>query len=184
MARTLNLFSNVRTKSIADDVRVIGRSSKLERRGAEDLEEVGDAYAAHDHQFRGKTPISRAQGTAWNTERRHTSPRTGRCPEGEGYRELPLHPPQRGQPACDPTGIRREYIAHVRFDTRTPPRIGKKVLFLQELQSDWHAKWGRDQGFAKKARAPEEVKSRTDQELNEADAHYANVGSQARSSRR
>lgn len=36
-------------------------------------------------------------------------------------------------------------LAHVRFNTRTVD--GKKVLFLEEIQSDWHQK-GRKQGYA------------------------------------
>ncbi|MDE3244441.1 MAG: hypothetical protein KGN80_00025 [Acidobacteriota bacterium] len=39
----------------------------------------------------------------------------------------------------------RNIVAHVRFDTRTDAE-GKKVLFLQEIQSDWAQK-GRSEGF-------------------------------------
>ena len=42
-------------------------------------------------------------------------------------------------------------VAHVRFDTRTDAE-GKKVLFLQEIQSDWGQK-GRAEGFKDPAKA-------------------------------
>jgi ddrB-like ParB superfamily domain len=45
-------------------------------------------------------------------------------------------------------------LAHVRFDERTD-LAGRRILFLEELQSDWHQK-GRDQGYRTKG-ATEEV---------------------------
>jgi hypothetical protein len=65
-------------------------------------------------------------------------------PGGEDYRELLLTLPKEANPPAthwDTPGV----MAHVRFDTRTAPD-GKKVLFVQEIQSDWHQK-GRDQGY-------------------------------------
>lgn len=41
-------------------------------------------------------------------------------------------------------------LAHVRFNTRTDAD-GKKVLFLEEIQSDWHQK-GREKGYATDSR--------------------------------
>ena len=38
-------------------------------------------------------------------------------------------------------------LAHVRFNTRKTP-TGEKVLFIEELQSDWHTK-GREKGYKK-----------------------------------
>jgi len=38
-------------------------------------------------------------------------------------------------------------LAHVRFNTRTS-RTGEKILFIEELQSDWHTK-GRERGYKK-----------------------------------
>jgi len=38
-------------------------------------------------------------------------------------------------------------LAHIRFDTRTDAD-GKKVLFIEEVQSDWHQK-GREKGYKK-----------------------------------
>jgi hypothetical protein len=43
-------------------------------------------------------------------------------------------------------------LAHLRMNDRTTPD-GKKVLFIEELQSDW-AREGRDKGFAKGANKP------------------------------
>jgi hypothetical protein len=38
-------------------------------------------------------------------------------------------------------------VAHVRFDERKGP-IGERVLFIEEIQSDW-AQQGREKGFGK-----------------------------------
>ena len=68
-----------------------------------------------------------------------------KLPGGSDYRELLLTLPDVANPPAthwDTPGV----MAHVRFDTRTAPD-GKKVLFIEEVQSDWHQK-GRDQGYA------------------------------------
>lgn len=57
-------------------------------------------------------------------------------------------------------------VAHIRFDTRTDAE-GNKVLFLEEIQSDWAAK-GRKEGF--KSTTPEglqESYNETKQEFND-----------------
>lgn len=69
-------------------------------------------------------------------------------PGGEDYHELLLTLPEVANPPAthwDTEGV----MAHVRFDTRDAPD-GKKVLFIEEVQSDWHQK-GRDQGYAQRA---------------------------------
>lgn len=71
-----------------------------------------------------------------------------KLPGGETYHELLLTLPDIANPPAthwDTPGV----MAHVRFDTRTDAD-GKKVLFVEEVQSDWHQK-GRDQGYAQKA---------------------------------
>lgn len=75
-----------------------------------------------------------------------------KLPGGTNYRELLLTLPKEAAPPAthwDTPGV----MAHVRFDERTSPD-GKKVLFVEEIQSDWHQK-GRDQGYATPA-SPEE----------------------------
>ena len=49
-------------------------------------------------------------------------------------------------------------LAHIRFNERTDAE-GKRVLFLEEIQSDWAQK-GKKEGFAKGAASPEEMARR------------------------
>lgn len=75
-----------------------------------------------------------------------------KTPGGSDYHELLLTLPDVSNPPAthwDTPGV----MAHVRFDTRTDAD-GKKVLFVQEVQSDWHQK-GRDQGYAQSASVAE-----------------------------
>lgn len=79
-------------------------------------------------------------------------------PGGEDYRELLLTLPKEANPPAthwDTPGV----MAHVRFDTRTAPD-GKKVLFVQEIQSDWHQK-GRDQGYDEGSTAEQRAAAKT-----------------------
>ena len=46
-------------------------------------------------------------------------------------------------------------LAHVRFNTRRSP-TGERVLFIEELQSDWHTK-GRERGYKKDPKKIEEL---------------------------
>ncbi len=67
-------------------------------------------------------------------------------PGASDYRELLFTLPDEATPPAthwSTPGV----MAHVRFDSRTAPD-GKKVLFVEEVQSDWH-KLGREQGYAK-----------------------------------
>lgn len=76
-------------------------------------------------------------------------------PGGENYKELLLTAPELGKGIEG--GSPRRYqsshfnedniLAHVRFNERTGAD-GKRVLFLEEIQSDWH-QVGRRQGYAK-----------------------------------
>lgn len=83
-------------------------------------------------------------------------------PGGENYRELLLTLPDEGGKAlatgkAAPSGgfpqnftgghfDQPNVLAHVRFNERTD-QAGAKVLFIEEIQSDWHQK-GRRQGYA------------------------------------
>jgi len=71
--------------------------------------------------------------------------------EKEDYRELLLTLPKR--PLTSEEFLTGHYeepniLAHVRFNTRRSP-TGEKVLFIEELQSDWHTK-GREEGYKPK----------------------------------
>jgi Fe2+ transport system protein FeoA len=121
-----------------------------------ELENDGDAYRelmakhpalAEDEDWARTVVDSVAPG--WE---RGTQFEDWKLPGGSGYKELLLTLPAEADPPAthwDTPGV----MAHVRFDERTAPD-GKKVLFVQEIQSDWHQK-GRDQGYANKA-TPEE----------------------------
>ncbi len=69
--------------------------------------------------------------------------------EKEDYRELLLTLPKDNVSKSDrfTTGHYDEpnILAHVRFNTRKSP-TGERVLFIEELQSDWHTK-GREKGY-------------------------------------
>ena len=77
-----------------------------------------------------------------------------RTPGGQDYRELLItwgNPPKgggydvghfkssRGEGA-------KNVLAWIRFDTRVSPATGKRTLFIDEIQSDWHQA-GREQGY-------------------------------------
>jgi hypothetical protein len=81
-----------------------------------------------------------------------------RLPGGDkNYHELLLTLPQIDRPPAthwDTEGV----MAHVRFNERAAPD-GKRVLFIEEVQSDWHQK-GRDQGYARAPDAAEITRTR------------------------
>ena len=94
-------------------------------------------------------------------------------PGGKNYRELLLQLPEKSwketkvgpQIALESKGPQKPYrsahwdepnvLAHVRFNDRVDAQ-GKKVLFIEEIQSDWHQA-GREKGYAKEIKmTPEE----------------------------
>lgn len=89
---------------------------------------------------------------------------------GEDYRELLLTLPNINGPAThwDQPNV----VAHLRFKTREDTD-GKRVLFLEEVQSDWH-QMGRDQGYAH-APDPEAVAA-AQADWSAAYATYRNTG--------
>lgn len=73
-------------------------------------------------------------------------------PGGENYKELLLTLPQKGKlsRAYESSHFdTKNIVAHVRFNERTDAD-GKRVLFLEEIQSDWHQS-GRRRGYAGEA---------------------------------
>lgn len=91
------------------------------------------------------------------------------------YRELlitlPLGQGRNPRSAPDTHWQQPGVIAHLRFLTRRG-LAGKPVLFIEEVQSDWHQK-GRDEGYAKPATAAEILKAQAD--LQDANAAQAGV---------
>lgn len=74
-------------------------------------------------------------------------------PGGENYKELLFKLPSTESSAFRSTHFDEPNIlAHVRFNERTDTG-GHKVLFLEEVQSDWHQK-GRKEGYAPKGEEP------------------------------
>lgn len=71
-----------------------------------------------------------------------------RLPGGEpgSYRELLLTLPELPGPTyVSPHWNERNTLVHIRFDERID-EAGKRVIFIQELQSDWHQQ-GRERGY-------------------------------------
>lgn len=66
-------------------------------------------------------------------------------PGGENYRELLLRLPNRGQSFKSSHFDQENIVAHVRLNERQDVD-GNKVLFIEEIQSDW-AQEGRKKGF-------------------------------------
>ncbi len=99
-------------------------------------------------------------------------------PSNDSYRELliTLPPSLAGNPTRAPSthwdteGV----VAHARFMDKTDAD-GKRVLFIEEVQSDWHQK-GRDQGY--EVQRSDEEQARLQAAYDKADADY-NIASEA-----
>ena len=65
--------------------------------------------------------------------------------EKEDYRELLLTLPKSEDDFKTRHFKQPNILAHVRFNTRISP-TGERILFIEELQSDWHTK-GREKGY-------------------------------------
>jgi hypothetical protein len=80
-------------------------------------------------------------------------------PEAEHYRELLLTwpPEQAGTVYESPHWRVPNVVAHVRFDDRVDAE-GRRLLFLEEIQSDWHQQ-GRERGYApRETRSQQQVR--------------------------
>lgn len=112
-------------------------------------------------------------------------------PGGENYRELLLTLPPRSEAILDPSKSdfdegqalfgpndfrsghfdQPNILAHVRFDERTDAD-GQRVLFLEEIQSDWHQQ-GRTQGYTDGKKPFVVFNARTGKEVSEHDTETA-----------
>ena len=88
-------------------------------------------------------------------------------PGGDNYRELLFTLPRKiGDNGYYVDGYSSSHwdeanvLAHVRFNDRTTPD-GQKVLFIEEIQSDWHQE-GRKKGYALSAKEEQEYKNLTE----------------------
>jgi hypothetical protein len=72
---------------------------------------------------------------------------------GEDYRELLLTLPNVAGPSTH--WSEPNVVAHLRFKSRQSTD-GKRVMFIEEVQSDWHQK-GRDQGYVRKLTEDEQA---------------------------
>lgn len=106
-----------------------------------------------------ESPVDRSMGSSHDFS-------AYQMPGGENYRELLLTLPPRSEPILDPAKsdfdedqklfgsndfrsshfAQPNILAHVRFNERTTDD-GKRVLFVEEVQSDWHQS-GRKKGYA------------------------------------
>ena len=78
---------------------------------------------------------------------------------GKNYKELLMTLPDNKEDFHGGHFDEDNVVAHIRFDDRTDA-AGKKTLFVQEIQSDWHQK-GREGGYRVKG-TPEEIKAAED----------------------
>jgi hypothetical protein len=79
-----------------------------------------------------------------------TSPKYGKyvLPGGKSYKELllTLPPKETGDEFKSPHFDEKNILAHIRFNERTDAGAGKRTLFIEEIQSDWHQD-GRKKGY-------------------------------------
>lgn len=84
-------------------------------------------------------------------------------PGGTNYREILLQHPQGGYPGKrEHFGGAPNVLASLRVKDRTSPE-GKKVLHIEEIQSDWH-KQGQKHGYLSKGENPQEEIRKAKQE--------------------
>ncbi|MGE3481271.1 MAG: hypothetical protein AB7K73_07675 [Gammaproteobacteria bacterium] len=119
-----------------DDAERVGEHAELEDRFLELSDQIDKLEAEQTRMARDAEDKSRPK---WSTFT---------LPGGENYRELLLRLPAR---ANDPNNFRSSHfdqpniLAHVRFNERVDAG-GKRTLFIEELQSDWH-QGGRERGY-------------------------------------
>ena len=135
---------------------------------------IGSSFASQEDAaitmadlFAGRTDVEIRQGTNDRALRQNEPTKFGNYTlgGGENYRELlitiPKKPGFQSYHWTEPN-----VLAHIRFNERTDAD-GKKVLLVEEVQSDWHQA-GRDKGYtADRARLEKEIAELKQQE-NEA----------------
>jgi hypothetical protein len=69
-----------------------------------------------------------------------------KLPGGDNYREILFALPEQDEDYRSPHWDEQNVIAHVRIDDRADLSKGGRVLFIEEIQSDWHQA-GRREGY-------------------------------------
>ncbi len=115
-----------------------------EQEGAVTKEQVQDYIRANEIKVQ---EVVNEENRPWGS--RGTSPIFSRfqLPGGENYRELllTLPPKEGGETFTSGHFDEPNVVAHVRFNDRVDAN-GKRTLFIEEIQSDWHQK-GRKYGY-------------------------------------
>jgi len=120
---------------------------------ADDFEdEVGDGFSREDFISDNWGSIEREVEAEFRELRTPEFKDWSSDPSNDTYRELLLRLPiGRGRNPSEAPSTHwdeRSVVAHARFMEKRDAE-GKRVLFIEEVQSDWHQK-GRDQGYAKR----------------------------------
>ena len=153
----------------ANDLRleevVKGSTSKYAGKPQEELERLQAQYEAQGNWDESERIARAIDGVDEETGSTAGMPKFSQyqLPGGENYREMLIKLPPKDPIAAEQyeffpkTGDRLyrsshwdepNVLAHVRFNDRTGPN-GEKVLFIEELQSDWHQA-GRKKGYETK----------------------------------
>ena len=137
---------------------VTARNGRVIGRGKTEADAIADAYSGNPDYWEGAEATKFGQYT---------------LPGGESYRELLLTLPPKGAPIdqrpsdglrkpeqiyADPTYRSSHWeepniLAHIRMNDRTDAD-GKRVLFVEEIQSDWNQE-GRKKGFVSEGKLPD-----------------------------
>jgi DNA-binding protein H-NS len=135
----------------------------VEKLQAKDLEQAKAEAIAHlkEAGIIGKPPEKAEQGESdVNTPTGKSRFGSYKVEGGENYREILLRLPGVSPEFDEGHFSQSNVLAHVRITDRTDAE-GRKVLFVEELQSDWHQK-GRERGYK------DESTARNQEELIEA----------------
>lgn len=109
--------------------------------GNTEQDALSDAYSGYPEYWNDMNEVDAPKYAQWV------------LPGGENYKELLLTLPQADGEYRSAHWDEFNILAHIRFNERTDAD-GKRVLFIEELQSDW-AQAGRKRGFDTVAPAPE-----------------------------
>lgn len=144
--------SNALNSWIGDHVELDSPGAKVDYASiADELNEYADDYAQDGNareEARYRAMANEARALATGRQALPTKYSEHTLPGGGNYRELLLALPARGNTGVDfKSGHfdQLNILAHVRFNERTDAD-GKRVLFLEEVQSDWHQE-GRREGY-------------------------------------
>ncbi len=134
-----------------DEIDTFSRYARLSEGEFPNLDLLGDAWRVYENlEEAGKDwRDARDNYEAEINDYDPTKYSQYQLPGGHNYRELLLTLPEQGDESFQSSHFDEpNVLAHVRFNDRISPD-GKKTLFIEEVQSDWHQK-GRREGYQKK----------------------------------